>query len=72
MNYGVFILGVNIKYRLSSVSLGIKVAYTDETVKKAYLGHNKVSLLQRCLYFRGILYEGFHCIWASLEGFLFF
>ena len=32
--YGVFILGVNIKYGLCFVYLGSKVAYTGERVKK--------------------------------------
>ena len=36
--YGVFILGVNIKYGLSFVSLGSKVAYTSERVKALHDG----------------------------------
>ena len=31
-----------------------------------YLGYGKVSLIQRCPYFRGVLLEGFHCI-ASMQ-----
>ena len=31
-------------------------------IKKAYFGHSKVSFIQRCPYFRGVLFEGFHCI----------
>ena len=27
-----------------------------------YLGRQKVSLLERCPQFRGVLIEGFHCI----------
>ena len=28
-----------------------------------YLGRQKVSLLERCPQFRGVLIEGFHCIY---------
>ena len=36
-------------------------------IKKGYLGHSKVSLIERCPYFRGVLKEGFHCIRLLLE-----
>ena len=31
-----------------------------------YLGRKKVSCLERCPYFRGVLIEGFHCILYKL------
>ena len=31
-----------------------------------YLGRQKVSLLERCPQFRGVLIEGFHCSYGSL------
>ena len=31
-----------------------------------HLGHCGVSILERCPYFRGVFYEGFHCIVAKL------
>ena len=45
--YGVFILGVNIKYGLSFVSLGSKVAYTGERVKcPSYRSLNCLSIVK--------------------------
>ena len=32
-----------------------------------YLGKKKVSCLERCPYFRGVLIEGFHCIQTSVQ-----
>ena len=34
--------------------------------EKTYLGYSKVPLIQRCSYFRGVLYKGFHCIANNL------
>ena len=33
-----------------------------------YLGRKKVSCLERCPYFRGVLIEGFHCIRESVDS----
>ena len=43
---------------ISEVSLfqGLKSTQTQ------YLGRKKLSCLERCPYFRGVLIEGFHCI----------
>ena len=32
-----------------------------------YLGQQKVSLLERCPQFRGVLIEGFHCIHLTMQ-----
>ena len=35
-----------------------------------YLGRKKVSCLERCPYFRGVLIEGFHCTLSEVSQYL--
>ena len=46
----------NVLYREVSLFQGLKC------MQEWYLGQQKVSLLERCPQFRGVLIEGFHCI----------
>ena len=52
------VLGEEESVLISEVSLfqGLKSPQTW------YMGRKKVSCLERCPYFRGVLIEGFHCI----------
>ena len=60
------VLGEEESVLFSEVSLfqGLKSTQTW------YLGRKKVSCLERCPYFRGVLIEGFHsiCIHTNVRG----
>ena len=49
----------SVLYREVSLFQGLKC------MQEWYLGRQKVSLLERCPQFRGVLIEGFHCIKSS-------
>ena len=52
----------SVLYREVSLFQGLKC------MQEWYLGRQKVSLLERCPQFRGVLIEGFHCIdaWSCM------
>ena len=53
----------SVLYREVSLFQGLKC------VQEWYLGRQKVSLLERCPQFRGVLIEGFHCTTVQLYSY---